>query len=128
MAATALSYVIFISFIVIVVSPGLFALSKQLLVIMSGFAERLGSSLSSVGNTVKIPIKFEEVAITPEDFSTFAIWSIAVISGFAAMVISIIKDGNIKDGLKYIPFFILTSVLLFKVISFGIDFVMGGLI
>ena len=37
-------YVIFISVIVLAVAPGLFALSKQLLVILGGFAERLGKS------------------------------------------------------------------------------------
>ena len=125
MAATALSYVIFISFIVMVIAPGLFALSKQLLIILGSFAEKLGGSLSS--SAINLPINFKTIAVTPHDFTIFSQSSLAVISGFSAMIISIIKDGNVKDGAKYIPFFILVSLLLYNVIAKGLEYIMGSL-
>lgn len=126
MAATALSYVIFISFIVMVIAPGLFALSKQLLIILGSFAEKLGSSLSGA-NTISLPIDFKTIAVTPHDFTIFSQSALAVISGFSAMIISIIKDGNVKDGIKYVPFFILVSLILYNVIAKGLEYLMGSL-
>lgn len=125
MAATALSYVIFISFIVMVIAPGLFALSKQLLIILGSFAAKLGGSLSS--SAINLPINFKTIAVTPHDFTIFSQSALGVISGFSAMIISIIKDGNIKDGIKYIPFFILVSLLLYNVIAYGLQYLMGSL-
>ena len=101
MSATVLNYVIFIFFVVVVVAPGLFALSKQLLIILSGFAENLAGSLAT--STVNIGINFSEVSITPADFTIFSSWCLVVIAIFSSMIISIIQRANIKGGIKYIP-------------------------
>jgi pilus assembly protein TadC len=125
MAATSLSYVIFISFIVMVMAPGLFALSKQLLIIMGTLGESLGSAIS--GANSGLPISFDSVAITPHEFSIFAQTSLAIIAGFSAMIISIIKDGQIRAGAKYIPIFIIVSLVLFRLVAAGLEFAMSGL-
>ncbi len=124
MASTALTYVIFISFIILAVSPGLFALSKQLLIILSGFAERLGTSLSGTGT---LPISFTGVAITPDQFTKFSTWSLTVIATFASMIVSIIQYGNIRSGIKYIPFFVITSLVSYNIFSIALGFVMSTL-
>ena len=125
MSATALGYVIFITIIVLVISPGLFALSKQLLVVLGSFASKLGTSLSTAGTA--LPISFKEISISPEHFTVFSIASLSVISFFSAMVISIIQNGEIKSGVKYIPLFILISYVLYTIFAAALQAVMGGL-
>ena len=108
MAASVTSYVIFITFIVLVVAPALFALSFQLLKIVSSFAGKLGGAS---GGTSALPIKLSEVSIKPEDFIDFAKISVGIISFFSSMIISLISRGDIKSGIKYIPVFVIVSVV-----------------
>ncbi|MGM5480443.1 MAG: type II secretion system F family protein, partial [Nanobdellota archaeon] len=49
MSSSTLNYMIFIGAVVIVISPGLFALAFQLLQIIIGFTQSLGSSLTASG-------------------------------------------------------------------------------
>ncbi|PIN86352.1 hypothetical protein COV19_05140 [Candidatus Woesearchaeota archaeon CG10_big_fil_rev_8_21_14_0_10_44_13] len=100
MAASVMSYVIFISFIVIIVAPALFALSFQLLTIVNLFASRLGN----VGGS-NLPIKFSNVSIKSEDFRTFSMLCILIICSFSSMITSIIRRGDIKSGVKFVPLF-----------------------
>ncbi|MFC1800715.1 type II secretion system F family protein [Nanoarchaeota archaeon] len=125
MTATALGYVIFVTIIVLIISPGLFALSKQLLMVLGNFATKLGSSMSTAGSSM--PISFKEVSITPENFRIFSIGSLSVISIFSAMIISIIQNGDIKSGMKYVPFFVIISYVVYTIFSAILGFVMGGL-
>lgn len=112
MSASVTSYVIFISFIVILVAPALFALSYQLLTIVSSFAGKLGGATGGVSS---MPIKMSEVSIKPEDFVNFAKLCVGVISFFSSMIISLISRGDIKGGIKYIPVFVIVSLINFKI-------------
>jgi len=116
MNAQVLSYVIFITFVVIIISPGLFALAKQLLVILGGFAEELGGSLGGGGSAV--PISFSGVSVTPEDFTIFSRSAMGVICMFSSMILSIIQRGNVKGGIKYVPLFIVVALILYSVFNF----------
>jgi len=115
MNATVLNYIFFIFFIVAVVAPGLFALAKQLLIILSGFAETLAGSLTS--SSVNIGVNFSQVAITPGDFAIFSILSLIVISVFSSMIISIIQRANIRGGIRYIPVTTAISLLVYLLSS-----------
>jgi len=106
MSASVMSYVIFITFIVILVAPGLFALSFQLLQIVNSFASKIGTTAGT-----SMPIKFSSVSIKPIDFRNFSFLTIGVISTFASMIISIIRRGDIKGGIKYVPVFLIFSVI-----------------
>ena len=109
MAASVTSYVIFISFIVILVAPGLFALSFQLLSIVNSFAGKIGG-----GAGAAMPIKFSNVSINPKDFSNFSMISIGIIASFSSMIISIIRRGDIKGGIKFVPLFLALSILDYR--------------
>ena len=125
MAASVTSYVIFISFIVMIVGPGLFALSFQLLTIVSGFAAKMGAS---TGASSSMPIKFSSVSIDPQDFISFSRLSIGTISAFSAMILSIISRGDIKSGIKYIPVFVIIGLvnhwIFMKVLSGMFKFIL----
>ena len=114
MSASVTSYVIFITFIVILVAPGLFALSFQLLDIVGNFAAQLGTEAGGAATT-SIPIRFSATGIHKEDFQTFSLVALGVISFFSAIIISIIRRGDIKGGVKMIPVFIALSLLDYKI-------------
>ena len=75
---------------------------------MSSFAGKLGGAS---GGTSALPIKLSEVSIKPEDFIDFAKISVGIISFFSSMIISLISRGDIKSGIKYIPVFVIVSVV-----------------
>lgn len=112
MSASVTSYVIFITFIVLVIAPGLFALSYQLLIIVSSFAGKLGGSSGAVSS---MPIKFSAISINPADFVTFARMCVGIIAVFSSMIISLISRGDIKSGIKYIPVFLAVSLVNFSI-------------
>jgi len=110
MQATTLGYVIFISFVVMGIAPGLFALAKQLLVILSKFVGNLAGSLNQAQG---LSISFSTVAITPEQFTNFVYMALGVTGLFSAMILSLIQRGNVRSGLRYVPVFIIISYVVF---------------
>lgn len=117
MAASVTSYMIFITFIVVLVAPGLFALSLQLLQMVSSFASRLGEAGASTAVST-IPIKFTAGNISKDDFYTFSLLALGVISFFSSIIMSIIKRGDVKGGIKMIPVLIIISLVSYQVFVF----------
>ena len=124
-SASAVSYTIFISAIVIFISPLLFSLSFHLLIVILSFVSKLSASTASIGS---LPITFSEVSIKPEDFKLFSIMAIFMISLFSSLIVSIVEKGNIKSGLKYIPIFMLSSLFLYFMFMKGLSLVFGSII
>lgn len=112
MSANVTTYVIFITFATVVAAPFLFALSQVLIEVVKNLGSALGSS-SSVAGGVGLSLSFSGTGVTTSDFRIFAIVSLILTSFFSAMMISIIKKGNVKSGVKYIPIFILVSLALY---------------
>ncbi len=124
MAAATVTYTIFMTAIVLFITPALFALAQQLLVIIIGVTKSLAASGGSVmgggsGNT--------GAGINPNDFKTFSMVAIGIISTFSSMIISIISKGNVKGGVKYIPVFIGVALLIFLSLSNVLAGFFGGL-
>ena len=110
MAASAITYVIFIGVIVIVIAPALFALSFNLLMVIIGFAAKLSTATTGLSS---LPMNFSDVSINPTDFKIFSAASLTVIAIFSSMIVSIVEKGNIKSGIKYIPLFTIGSLLFY---------------
>ena len=110
MSASAIAYVIFISVIVIVISPLLFALSFHLLVITLKFIGKLTFATQRVAS---LPLFLSKVNVNPEDFRIFSIAAIFVISLFSSMIVAIVEKGEIKGGVKYIPIYIFGSITVY---------------
>lgn len=123
MAANVTTYIIFISFATIAAAPVLFALSGVLIKVITN----LGSSLSGMGSASSAAgfgITFANTGIDYKDFRIFAIVCLLITSFFSAMIISTIKSGNAKLGLKNIPIFMAITVVLF----IAADKVMGNML
>jgi len=116
------SYVIFISFASLFAAPLLFALSLKLITIMSGVMEGLDLSGAAGINSI---FSFQDVKgmISPHNFKIFAFICLGITSLFSSLILSTIKNGNLKDSVKYIPVFIAVSYGLFLILSV----VLGGI-
>lgn len=125
MSAATVSYMIFIGAVVVVIAPALFGLAFQLLQIILEFTRSLGSSLST--GAMSLPLDFSgEVDIG--NFKKFSVMALATISICSSMIISIIEKGDIKGGLKYIPAFTITSIVLYFISMILLGSVFGGMI
>ncbi|MBI2657309.1 type II secretion system F family protein [Candidatus Woesearchaeota archaeon] len=114
MSANVTTYVIFITFATVVAAPFLFALSGVLIEVVQNLGSALGGS-STGASTAGIALSFSGTGVTQSDFRIFAVVSLVLTSLFSAMMISTIKRGNIKSGVKYIPIFISISLVLYFV-------------
>ncbi|MBS3095891.1 type II secretion system F family protein [Candidatus Woesearchaeota archaeon] len=107
MSASAIAYVIFISVIVVLISPLLFALSFHLLVLITNF---MGKIAFATQRASALPFALSKVNVNPEDFRLFSILAIFVISLFSSLIVSIVEKGDMKGGLKYIPIYVFGSI------------------
>jgi archaeal flagellar protein FlaJ len=122
MSASVLNFMIFISIIVVVLSPVLFALANTLLGVVLSFAKLLGnsvgngSSLGSAGSMIKRMASLAENADAMQaSFRMFSYWALGLIAFFSSMIVSIIEKGDIRGGIKYIPLFTVTALVLFGI-------------
>ncbi|MGM5481344.1 MAG: type II secretion system F family protein [Nanobdellota archaeon] len=132
MSSSTLSYMIFIGVVVVLVSPALFALSFQLLEIIMDFTSSLGGSLSGsggggVGGMNMASIDFN-VQIDKSHFKNFSMMALGVIGICSSMIISIIEKGDIKGGLKYIPAFTLSSIIIYLISMILLQSLFGGMV
>ncbi|MBR9692567.1 hypothetical protein GOV07_01405 [Candidatus Woesearchaeota archaeon] len=125
MAASTLTYMIFIGALVMFVMPALFALSFTLFNVISGF---LGNITSSMASSPVSAIKMGKPSINPRDYMIFTFLAIGIISSSSALIISIIEKGNIKSGMKYIPMFLLTSIGLYMILLKVIGTIFGSIL
>lgn len=122
MAADVLTYVIFITFASIVISPVLFALATQLLNVVTTI---LGSiDVSSSGSAFAFS---STSSIKPSDFKWFVLIMMTITSCISAMIISTIQKGSAREGLKKIPFFVIISILLYFLANWVLGGIMGSL-
>ncbi|OGM02847.1 hypothetical protein A3K72_02750 [Candidatus Woesearchaeota archaeon RBG_13_36_6] len=122
--ATNMTYVIFISFIVIIIAPALFALSHQLLLILQSLSGKMGVLTASA---VDLPLSFESLSIKIDDFVLFSRVAVGVVAVCSSMIVSEITTGSIKGGLKYIPIYLVTAIFSYTFLSIFLKNIFGGL-
>ncbi len=123
MSASVMTYSIFITFATIVAAPFLFGLSTQLLIIIQEIIGKLGQTSST--NTM---ITFSGDAVKVGDFKIFAYVMLAITSFMSACLIGSIRKGSIRDGLKFIPIFVITTMIIYYISTIVLASLFGGLI
>jgi len=118
LTASVLTYMIFIGAIVIFISPMLFALAYNLLIVISKVAALLATT-AATGATPGLLSNVGNIDVDKDDFIWFSRIALAVIAFFSSMIVSIIEKGNIQAGVKYIPMFVV-STELFYIVAFKI--------
>jgi len=125
MSAAALAYIIFISLIVVVISPLLFALSLHLLTVLISFISKLTFTSQTA---TPLTFVFSKVNVNPDDFKKFSMIAILVISFFSSLIVSIVEKGDMKGGLKYIPIYTLGSITFYFIFINLLEYVFQGLL
>lgn len=123
MAANVTTYVIFITFATLVAAPFLFGMAYQLITVIQEVFSRVDIAPGAVSG---FPVTVSSGVVSIDDFRTFAIVSLMITSFFSAIIISTIKKGNIKGGVKYIPAFMVASIILFLLIVKMFSFFVEG--
>jgi len=126
MAANVTSYAIFITFATVVGAPFLFGLSYQLLNVITKVMAEVNVPMST--SVMGMSIGSFHIGITQSDFRLFAILSLTVTSFFSSIIIATIRKGNVKAGLKYIPMFMIGTILLFLIASHFMGIIFSSLI
>ena len=124
MAASAIAYIIFISIIVIVIAPLLFSLSYTLLIIITNFMGKMATATQGVST---LPFTFGKVAVDPTNFRIFSVSALSVIALFSSMIVSIVEKGDIKGGIKYIPIFLIGTLIFYFIFMQAASLLFSGL-
>jgi len=124
--ASVTTYAIFIGVATVLAAPVLFALSTQLLIIIQKIFGSLNMEQTG-GASSMFSFNFSGESIKIVDFKRFAILVLVISSFFSASIISVIRKGSVKDGLKTIPIFIVISILLYLGASMAFEYLLGGL-
>jgi len=124
MAASVTTYAIFISFATIMGAPFLLALSSQLLVII----ESIVGSIQVPKSSAALAITFSSVGVSPADFKIFALVTLGITSFLSSSIVSVIKKGDIKEGIKIIPLFVISTLLLYLFLDFVLGIFIQGML
>ncbi|NOZ80705.1 MAG: hypothetical protein GXP63_03445 [DPANN group archaeon] len=122
MAASVTNYTIFIIFAAIIAAPLLMALASQLLDVISSIITSI-----DLPKSASVPISLSGAGIKSVDFHIFSYLSLGLTALFSAMIVAIIKKGEVKDGIKYIPMFIAISFLIFTILDRIFGFFLGSI-
>lgn len=124
MAAGISAYSIFITVAAIVVAPILFALSSQLLAVIGTISK--GITLPAVSLPI-FSVGLINVGVSQRDFMIFAMINLFLTALFSALIVTIIKKGEVRAGAKTIPIFIATSIIIFFVARQLFSATFGGI-
>jgi pilus assembly protein TadC len=136
LSASVLNYMIFIAVIVIVLAPVLFALANVLLGVVISFAGLIGKNVGTAGNAIGAGGAIVEKMTGLEKngpaiqatFLRFCYWALGLIAFFASLIVATIEKGDFRGGIKYVPLFTVTSLLLFQIFLFILAKVFGGIV
>lgn len=134
MAASVVSYMMFIGIIVMVLAPVLFALANTILEVILEFAGQIAAAPSGnfQGGAAQVLESLGNLAETGDtltaNFRIFSFMALGTIALFSSMIVSIIEKGDIRGGIKYIPVFISVSLFIFWMADKVLQNVFGALV
>ncbi len=110
-AANVKMYSLFISIASLFGAPVLFSVSVFLTETTSNMWS--SDSISFEDLPSRGPFEFQEPSFRPSFFADFSLVAIIITNVFAALIISEIKNGNIREGFKYAPIYATAAVVIF---------------
>jgi flagellar protein FlaJ len=124
-AASLVLYEIFVLFASVVGAPFLFAVAQKLIAVF----EKLGPSIGGAGVasnaggvfTTFSSIKFAGAVISSSDFFWFSIPTIFVTALISSFMVSTIRSGSKSQGMKYFPFVLIGSYLIYWLVINFVD-------
>ncbi len=121
-------YTIFIAFAVLIGAPSLYALTNKMIVVTdSVWAGILKSNPNGLPSTGVAFIRPSPPKITTNQYYTFSIVAVLMITSMGALIVSTISNGSALRGIKYLPLFMLVGIGVFFAVSFVISSLFGSL-
>jgi flagellar protein FlaJ len=123
--ANIMMYAIFIGFAGCVGAPVLYALSGFLVNTISG----LGSMIDIPEDvTSKMPLHMKfGLSVSPDFLFLFSVGAIVITAVFGGLIIGLISSGKEKDGIRYIPILLVTSLAVYFFAGFLVNIMFGGI-
>ena len=122
MAASVMTYVIFISFASVLAAPVLFGLSTELLTVIQSIAANMGDSVS--GGMLSI----SGDVISLSDFRLFSLVVLVGSAVMSALIVGVIRSGSAKEGLRFVAPFVACVVVLYVLSVAFFHSLFGGLV
>ena len=123
-AASLLMYVIFIVFAGALGTPFLFAISGKLVSMLENVFATLPSSSAAYSSFSTVQLSFvssTHAAISSADFALFTLISCVMTAIFSSLIIGVISKGSKRDGIPYIPFLLVASLLVLFLVSAALE-------
>jgi archaeal flagellar protein FlaJ len=121
-------YSIFIAFAGLIAAPVLYGLTAQMITVTDavwkGILTQNPGGLPSTGISF---LKPSPPKITPQTYHDFSLVAIAIITGFAGLIMSAISSGSAIKGLKWVPVFIIIGIIVFIVMQALIGGIFAGI-
>lgn len=112
-ASNVLMYIILIAFAITIGAPTLFALSTVLVSVMTGIM----ADIPQTETSLNLPFALKEVGISVNFITIYAVIFLVVIGILSSLLLGLVNRGDQKEGLKYAPFFIAISVVIFFIMK-----------
>jgi archaeal flagellar protein FlaJ len=121
-------YSIFIAFAGLIAAPVLYGLTAQMITVTDavwkGILTQNPGGLPTTGISF---LKPSPPKITPQTYHNFSLVAIAIITGFAGVIMSAISTGSAIKGLKWVPVFIIIGIIVFFVMQTLIGGIFAGI-
>jgi pilus assembly protein TadC len=121
-------YTIFIAFAVLIGAPSLYALTNKMInvtdTVWAGILKTSPSGLPSSGVAF---IRPSPPKITTQQYYTFSIIAVLMITSLGALIVSVISSGSILRGIRFLPIFIIVGIAVFFIVSTVISSVFGSI-
>ncbi len=121
-------YSIFIAFAGVIAAPVLYGLTGQMITVTDTVWK--GILASNPGGLPTIGVSFLKPSppqISPLQYRYFSIAAIAIITGFASLIMSAINSGSPVKGVKYLPLFILGGLGIYLIVIKVLSGLFSGL-
>lgn len=123
-AASLVIYEIFVLFAAVVGTPFLFAVAYKLIQIFEKLAPQLGGGFSATGGGMISSFAGMSVTqpiISSSDFFWFTIPTMFVTALISSFIVSVIRTGTKNQGMKYFPFVLIATYIVYWLIGQGIN-------
>ena len=122
--ATNSAFTMFIKIIICTVSPVLFGLGYTVLTVLDAVSGKIAPALEAGIQGSEL---FGKMDIKPESLINFGYVSLVMVGIGATLIMSLIKNGNVKQGILSIPIYLIISIVVFHLAMFLLNKMFGSM-
>ncbi len=120
-SASLILYEIFVLFAATVGTPFLFAVASRLISVFENIAPQQNYSVATGPFSALGGLGLTKPILSSEDFFWFTIPAIFITALISSFMVSVIRTGNKSQGMKYFPFVLVLSYIIYFVVIEVVD-------